>query len=406
MSKRKFAMRRSTQKKTTQQEDTIELETDSNSTKDDPVKISQKVTQRKRNQKNTIVLESPTLTPQKPSSKTTRKSKKQDVQLSEGSNNNEDSNNIVSTSPIPAEESLEDFLSNGSAPSEYILSDNETCNQQEFASRGSSKSSVTLLTPSQMQSSQESFHVQELFQVKSAEIPKKIRNVAVEVNIQSKKPIQFQNMTNEFEIAYWLAHHKSILDLAMNIRKGMMTSSTNEESSISTSPPNTLVQHSFEPVSTPLEIDQHVRYQLQEECKALFLRTRNNTAELYEELIVQVCKISKTDIRLGSLVKDIARWVEEPYDKLTEFITDDAWRQAFHLHLKATDLVKLRKDDTIVTNLNAFVRQAVKNVLIVQNKNEDTQTIIKKCDEYTIDLKISTKLGIVKSLSVRKLLMC
>ncbi|CAG8769608.1 5114_t:CDS:1, partial [Rhizophagus irregularis] len=40
----------------------------------------------------------------------------------------------------------------------------------------------------------------------------------------------------------------------------------------------------------------------------------------------------------------------------------------------------------------------VKNVLIAQNKNEDTQAIIKKCNEYTIDLKIPTKLGIVKSL--------
>ncbi|RGB35473.1 hypothetical protein C1646_759315 [Rhizophagus diaphanus] len=269
MSKRKFS--KSTQKKTTQQEDTIELETDSNSTKDDPVKISQKVTQRKRNQKNTTVLESPILTSQKPLSRTTQKSKKQDIQLSEGLNNNvnislsqqkdsnnnanisslqqEGLNNIVSTSPFPAKESLEDFLSNGSAPSEYILSDNETCNQQEFASRGSSKSFVTLLTPSQMQSSQESFYVQELFQVKSAEISKKIRNVAVEVNIQSKKPIQFQNMTNEFKIAYC---------------------STNEESSISTSPPNTLIQNSFEPVSTPSEIDQNKKY----------------TAELYEELIV------------------------------------------------------------------------------------------------------------------------
>lgn len=76
------------------------------------------------------------------------------------------------------------------------------------------------------------------------------------------------------------------------------------------------------------------------------------------------------------------------------------------MHLKATDLVKLRKDDTIVKNLGAFVRQAVKNVIIAQNNNEDIQAIIKKCDEYTIDLKISTKLGIVKSLPVRELLMC
>ncbi|RGB22428.1 hypothetical protein C1646_748518 [Rhizophagus diaphanus] len=103
--KNTLATRRSTQKKTTQQEDTIELEADLNLTKDDPVKISQKVTQRKRNQKNTTVLESSILTPQKPSSKTTRKSKKQDVQLSEGSTDNinmsplqqEDSNNDVNT---------------------------------------------------------------------------------------------------------------------------------------------------------------------------------------------------------------------------------------------------------------------------------------------------------------------
>ena len=76
------------------------------------------------------------------------------------------------------------------------------------------------------------------------------------------------------------------------------------------------------------------------------------------------------------------------------------------MHLKATDLIKLRKDDTIGTNLGAFVRQAVKKVLIAQKDNEDTQAIIKKCDEYTIDLKIPTKLGIVKSLPVRELLMC
>jgi len=47
---------------------------------------------------------------------------------------------------------------------------------------------------------------------------------------------------------------------------------------------------------------------LQEECKALFLRTRNNTTALYEELIIRVCKIAKTDYRLGSLVKDVGGW--------------------------------------------------------------------------------------------------
>ena len=81
------------------------------------------------------------------------------------------------------------------------------------------------------------------------------------------------------------------------------------------------------------------------------------------------------------------------------------WRQLLQLHLKATDLVKLRKDAVIATKLGVFVRQAVKNILIAQNNNEDTQATIKRCDEYTIDLKIPTKLGIVKSLPVRELLM-
>ena len=62
--------------------------------------------------------------------------------------------------------------------------------------------------------------------------------------------------------------------------------------------------------------------------------------------------------------------------------------------------------DELVDTIGALVHQAVKNVLIAQNNNEDTKAIINKWDKYTIDLKIPTKLGIVKSLPVRKLLMC
>ncbi|PKY52673.1 hypothetical protein RhiirA4_470463 [Rhizophagus irregularis] len=89
-------------------------------------------------------------------------------------------------------------------------------------------------------------------------------------------------------------------------------------------------------------------------------------------------------IKLVNEFKTVYERAEEPYDELTEFIIDDAWQQALHLHLKAT----------------------VSNVLIAQNNNEDTKAIIKKWDKYTIDLKIPTKLGIVKSLPVCKLLMC
>ena len=39
-----------------------------------------------------------------------------------------------------------------------------------------------------------------------------------------KRPPQFQNMSNEFEVAQWVAHHQKILNLAINISNGMATS--------------------------------------------------------------------------------------------------------------------------------------------------------------------------------------
>lgn len=94
----------------------------------------------------------------------------------------------------------------------------------------------------------------------------------------------------------------------------------------------------------------------------------------------------------------------EPYDELDEFITEDVWRQLFQMHLRATDQQKLRKDSEIITNLGIFVRHVVKAILIAQKDKEDTQAVVKKCDENTIDLPIPTKLGIVKVLPVRDLL--
>ncbi|GBC36583.1 hypothetical protein GLOIN_2v1792160 [Rhizophagus irregularis DAOM 181602=DAOM 197198] len=245
---------------------------------------------------------------------------------------------------------------------------------------------------------------------------------------QPKFPSQFHNMTNEFEIALWLAYHQRILNLAISIRNGMSTRVNEEEcetSLISNLSHEAVLQSGL---SLP-EIDQHIKFQLQEECKALFLRTRNNTVALYEELVVRVCKITKTDPRLGTLVKDVGSWFNtyrykfhvaivklanefktthkravEPYDELDEFITEDVWRQLFQMHLRATDQQKLRKDSEIITNLGIFVRHVVKAILIAQRDKEDTQAVVKKCDENTIDLPIPTKLGIVKVLPVRDLL--
>ncbi|CAG8783457.1 9486_t:CDS:2, partial [Dentiscutata erythropus] len=238
-------------------------------------------------------------------------------------------------------------------------------------------------------------------------------------NLTSKQPAQFQQFNNEFEIAWWLAHQKRILDLATNIRKAKLTRVDEEDNSTSIST-NIILN---EPVSKLSEIDQ-------EECKALFLRTRNNTTVLYEELITKVSKISKTDRRLGSLVKDIGGWYNsyrhkfhialinlanefrstnerfEPYDELDEFVSDEVWKQLLKMYIQATDQTKLKQDRETYIKLGVFVRQITKAILIAQDKNKNTQNVIRKHDEYTIDLKIPTKLGVVESLPVRELLDC
>ena len=65
---------------------------------------------------------------------------------------------------------------------------------------------------------------------------------------------------------------------------------------------------------------------MQEECKALFLRTRNNSQDLYEELIIRVCGCSKTDQLVGTLIKDIGAWY-------------NTYRYKFH-----TNLIALAKE--------------------------------------------------------------
>jgi hypothetical protein len=51
-----------------------------------------------------------------------------------------------------------------------------------------------------------------------------------------------------------------------------------------------------------------------------------------------------------------------------------------------------------------LAQQAVKDIVTAIENQEDTQSVIKRLDKYTIDLKIPTKLGIVESLPVRELL--
>ncbi|CAG8536193.1 23056_t:CDS:10 [Racocetra persica] len=138
---------------------------------------------------------------------------------------------------------------------------------------------------------------------------------------------------NEASYMATLVHHPRILNLARMIQNGMTIQVSDMDNN------NTIVSsndRSYNYIPNTSEIKQ-------EECKALFLHTRNNTAELDEEL---------SD------------------SKLSEFVDEDA----------------------------------VKSVLIAQDNRQNTRIAIRECDEYTLDLKIPTKLGIVKSLPVRDFL--
>ncbi|CAG8720557.1 2230_t:CDS:2, partial [Dentiscutata heterogama] len=79
-------------------------------------------------------------------------------------------------------------------------------------------------------------------------------------NLTLKQPTQFQQFNNKFEITWWLAHQKRILDLATNIRKVKLTRVDEEDNSTSTSTDIILNK----PISKLPKIDQ-------EEYKALFL---------------------------------------------------------------------------------------------------------------------------------------
>ncbi|CAG8728859.1 3059_t:CDS:2, partial [Funneliformis caledonium] len=197
-----------------------------------------------------------------------------------------------------------------------------------------------------------------------------IDDIDIGVDLQPKLPTQFQSMSNEIGT------------------DGMILTLT------------TLQHGNVLPRQSLPGIFQHTKNQLQEECKALFLRTRNNSTDLYKELIIRMCNISKTDDRLGSLVKDVGSWYNmycyrlhaaivklttgflsthkrEPYNEIDAYITDEVWKQMLLMYLKATDQLKLRKDQLIVTKLGIIILMVTKKVLIAMITRKYTQQVIK-----------------------------
>jgi len=141
------------------------------------------------------------------------------------------------------------------SPATYVLSDDEAIDQNQQ----NNSSVVSLPTEPSIQDPEET---QQQTTRYPEEARQQIRDISIEVDLHSKQPTQFHNMSNEFEIAYWLAHHKRILDLAINIRDGMANGINKESDMASTSTYALTHRLSYESVSTPPEIDQVIKTML------------------------------------------------------------------------------------------------------------------------------------------------
>jgi len=140
-----------------------------------------------------------------------------------------------------------------------------------------------------------------------------------------KIPSQVKGMSNDFEIAMWLSHKPDVLDLALKIRAAKQSNLA--LSTASTSSSLTLASTSAPTLTTA----QETLFIMMEETKVLFLRTRDNTKALYEELVAKVLGVPKSDVRIPSYVKKIANWYNDYRYQLKAWLEDKAneWRKLY-----------------------------------------------------------------------------
>ncbi|CAG8712842.1 28369_t:CDS:2, partial [Dentiscutata erythropus] len=212
-------------------------------------------------------------------------------------------------------------------------------------------------------------------------------------NLSQYTSLTLRDASNELEIALWVAHHPKVLSLAISIREAMSNevSDNGNNNEMSSN-----ITYSYNSIQNPPEINQG------DHRMAALVKDVDGWYNSYRY------KLHVAILQLAEEFSETHEWDgEEPsMIEIELFVSENVWRQVLHFYLKATDLPTLNKDTEILTKLSTFVRKTVNDVLKAQKKDEDTQHLIKKYDEYTLDLKIPTKLGIAKFLPVRDLLDC
>ena len=84
-------------------------------------------------------------------------------------------------------------------------------------------------------------------------------------------------MSNDFEIAHWVARHKKVLDLAISIRNGMISNANEHDETTLTS--SSRQQISIENVLSPPEIEQVIIYTI-------------IYSEIYENLFIHILNLA------------------------------------------------------------------------------------------------------------------
>ncbi|CAG8453418.1 5142_t:CDS:2 [Gigaspora rosea] len=190
---------------------------------------------------------------------------------------------------------------------------------------------------------------------------------------ESNIPQQLMYHKTEYEVANWVASRPSILHLAQLIYKSKKRSISQVDND-SAEEEETIINNHYPLMSLNMNRNT-IEDRVYKESRALFLRTRNNTTELYEELAARILNTKCAHPEIPNLTKKIG---------VNKMAVDD--------------------NEVIKKGLKTFVIEMVKQWVLALHEEKDAKGAIKEFDELTLDLPIPTNYNIVAQLPVRKLL--
>ncbi|CAG8732355.1 7240_t:CDS:2, partial [Dentiscutata erythropus] len=220
---------------------------------------------------------------------------------------------------------------------------------------------------------------------------------------RTKKPKPLKDMSNIFKVCQWLVLIRPDILVAANQMRNSMY--------ISIDSPITAIPQSEVTTSTNISEDKELARLWHEEMKCLFLRCRNPTVRVIENLIVKIfiyelysneaveiicySKQVLTDFR-SKFNQKIAILIQEFKDRLpsekqvstpsridmNEYITQEVAEQTLKRYLSSTDMDKLKKYRTM-EKLLMLIRKAFKIYYYAYNTKA-----VKELDYLTIDCKI------------------